>query len=178
MINERGYWESMDLIESHCHDESLMEAMMTLFGLTAYDIGCGDGSYTRTLIENGIACQGMDGSPLTPQITNGLCTVMDFSEPQDLPEVDTVLSLEVGEHIPQEYEQIFLDNICVARRVILSWAVEGQAGNGHVNCRNNDYIINEMKCRGYAYNTQASAELRAASTLPYFKNTLMVFDHD
>lgn len=87
------------------------------------------------------------------------------------------MSLEVGEHIPKEYEHILIDNICNAAEhgVILSWAIKGQGGAGHVNCQNNAYIIDVMRGKGFAYDTDASSTLRKNATLSWFKNTVMVF---
>ena len=55
---------------------------------------------------------------------------------------DAVLSLEVGEHIPEDYEDIYLENLDrhADKIIILSWAVPEQGGFGHVNERDNGYI--------------------------------------
>ena len=90
-----------------------------------------------------------------------------------------MLSLEVGEHIPAEFEDQFIDNITkhVKKTLIISWAIEGQGGSGHVNCRNNDYIIGQVTERGFKYNEKASNELRKAATNAFwFSYTLLVFD--
>lgn len=167
--------------DQHGFDVSLCNAIIKLFEgkvKTAIDIGCGNGSYTKQLRDAGIDCIGYDGSPLTSEISNGLCGVMDFSEPVELGEFDLALSLEVGEHIPQQYEKTFIDNVCwlSEKYVILSWGVEGQAGVGHVNCRNNDYIISEMQKRGFIFDAETSKLLRENSSFPWFKNTVMVFN--
>lgn len=84
---------------------------------------------------------------------------------------------QVGEHIPATYEHKFLanvnrSNICGA---ILSWAVPGQLGHGHVNTRTNEYIIERMGAMGYEYDAVAAGEGRAVAHLGWFKNTFMVF---
>jgi len=179
-ISETGCWLSEDLVNGHMFDEKLAKAITKECTLDAIivDIGCGNGAYVKYLLSKGFACVGLDGSPLTEKITNGLCCQRDFSEPIDIGVFDIVISLEVGEHIPAPYEQIFLDNLVRPNPelIILSWAVEGQAGQGHVNCRNNDYIIAEMDRRGYSYGRDASHNLRSVSRLPWFKNTIMVFN--
>lgn len=88
---------------------------------------------------------------------------------------DWVMSLEVGEHIPAEYENIFLDNLArhADKGILLSWAVEGQNGHHHVNNYNNDYVIECMRERSFEYD--AATSLRTVAALPYLKNTLMVF---
>lgn len=179
MIHERGYWLSDEEIKTHEFDMHLCTAIIERYDNIEnfVDIGCGKGLYTMEIIGSGKTGTGYDGSPLTPQITWGLCKTLDFSEPVYIGKFDLVLSLEVGEHIPEQYEQPFLDNLVRAARdlIILSWAVEGQCGIGHFNCRNNDYIINQMAARGFTLDAESTKYLREQSTLPWFKNTLMVF---
>ena len=51
-------------------------------------------------------------------------------------------SLEVAEHIPLENEEAYLDNCCKLCEIgcILSWALPGQGGLGHVNEQPNEYV--------------------------------------
>jgi len=179
MIHERGYWLSKAETNTHDWDRPLASELVKMFktSATIVDIGCGNGGYTKHFIENGLSCVGFDGSPLTPEITGGLCGIMDFSVPVDIGKFDFVLSLEVGEHIPASYEQIFIDNLANTSKkfICLSWGVEGQGGLGHVNCRNNDYVIRELAKRGFVYDSKKSNQLRSVSTFPWFKNTVMVF---
>lgn len=178
MIHEHGYWISKAVCDTHMIDRSLLKELTYIVKGTCVDIGCGNGAYTKGLRDVGVDCRGFDGSPLTPEISGNTCEVMDFSLHQDIGTFDNVLSLEVGEHIPSKYEQVFINNLARACRnkLILSWAVEGQAGMGHVNCRSNEYVINEMEVRGLKYDERLSQWLRDQSTLPWFKNTLMVFN--
>ena len=183
-INERGYWEN-PTGEGHGVDKSVGNAIATLlksFPVAPYviDIGCGDGWYTKCLNSFGIPTVGYDGNPYTFE----LCGrepfgIADFSKPQWLGLYDFVLSLEVGEHIPEEYEDIFLDNLTKHAKygIIMSWAVPGQGGDGHVNCRSNRYIINKMSELGFALNVDRTNYLRNAVTNCYwFADTLMVFE--
>ena len=183
MINERGCFMTRFETDAHICDEPLCAAIIKMYKdvKTAVDIGCGNGKYTRNLIAAGIPCKGYDGSPLTPEITDGLCEVMDFSIPSDIGQFDLVLCLEVGEHIPKQYEQVFIDNICRAadKHVCLSWALEKQDGWGHINCQNNDYVISEMRKRGFTYKPVETQILRDSTGLNeyiwWFKNTVMIF---
>jgi len=182
-MDERGNWTLKEETNTHRWDKNLTGAIVSMFKEdvdTIADIGCGDGSYTSTLLGAGFMAFGFDGSPLTTELTNGFCKQVDFSYPQYIGRYDLVLSLEVGEHIPKEYEQAFIDNICrtAIRYVCLSWATPGQGGTGHVNCQWNGYVVDEMKKRGFVYDLDKSKILRKASTLPWFKNTLMVFYHE
>jgi len=180
MIHARGYWTEEAEVSTHVCDEPLCAAIIELYKdvKTAVDIGCGNGKYTKNLIDAGIDCKGFDGSPLTPAITNGICGVMDFSLPTDIGQFDLILCLEVGEHIPAHYEEVFIENLVRAskKHICLSWGIEGQDGWGHVNCRNNDYVIDKMKGYGFRYLEKPAQALRDSSTFWWFKNTVMVFE--
>lgn len=177
-INNRGFWEN-PTTEGHVYDEELAKLLsFLLIGETVLDLGCGTGAYTKLLRETGIECDGVDGNPYTEDLTEGMCSVVDLSKDYIAPKkYDCVLSLEVGEHIPIEYEDIFLNNItqnCL-HKVILSWAVPGQGGDGHVNERPNEYIIEKMEKLGYSYMPDYTNVLRKLASLWWFKNTIMVF---
>jgi 2-polyprenyl-3-methyl-5-hydroxy-6-metoxy-1,4-benzoquinol methylase len=179
-LDYRGYWTSTKETDTHIFDTSLANATINICKdniKTIVDIGCGNGKYTSYFNDNGFYCIGFDGSPLTPELTNNLCHIMDFSEPANVGEYDLVFCLEVGEHIPKEYEQIFLDNIIRAAKkdVILSWALIGQQGDGHVNCQNNDYIIREMLLRGFNLDPDKSNFLRKEASLDWLRGTIMYF---
>lgn len=181
VINERGFWEC-DLGVGHVHDSrlcnSLIKFIKTNHIKSVVDFGCGMADYTKTFLNNQIPTDAFDGNPNTDLLTKGIASTLDLSKEFDLnKKYDCVLTLEVGEHIPQEYEQIFLDNICKHSNkfVVLSWAVEGQGGDGHVNCKNNDYIINQMKLRNFNCDIENSNLLRKESSVSWFKNTIMVF---
>lgn len=181
-INDFGYWETKDKT-GHLFDLPLCNTIVELLKKknisSVYDLGCGEGKYTKIIVENGIECSAYDGNPNTPKITGGIGGILNLAKPIDLPKVDCVLSLEVGEHIPKEYEQIFIDNICKlsSKMIILSWAIIGQKGTGHVNCQNNPYIIKQFENRGFRYNKEESVILRRSVFRLYFKNTIMVFDN-
>lgn len=142
------------------------------------DFGCGNADYSRILIEKGKKVDCFDGNPNTPEMTKGLGKVLDLSQDFDLgKKYECVISLEVGEHIPKEREQIFLNNLdkhC-GQCIILSWALPGQGGDGHFNEQPNEYIIEEMKKRNYNYWKEASDYFRGSVSLWWFKKTIMVF---
>jgi hypothetical protein len=103
--------------------------------------------------------------------------VLDLSKPFDMPKKEYVITLEVGEHIPKINEDIFIGNVHNhnTKGVILSWAVVGQGGDGHVNCQNNDYIKQKFHDLGYKNDIEEEQFLRINSSFSWFKNTIMVF---
>ena len=95
------------------------------------------------------------------------------------PNKGNVISLEVGEHIPAEFMDIYLDNITnnCDNYLITSWAIRGQAGFGHVNCLDNHEIIPLIEKRGFKLMEKETEEVRNIdlSEAPWFKNTLFIF---
>lgn len=186
-ISNTGAWQNNSL-DGHTNsknipyfDEPLSKSIVNLFKnngvCSLYDFGCGHGLYTKYFIENNFICHGYDGNPYTFTITNGLCNVLDLSIPINLLPLDFVLSLEVGEHIPKQFESNFIQNLHKhnTKGIIVSWAVKGQGGNGHVNEQNNDYIKQQFLDLGYENNIDQEKILRNSATIPWFKNTIMVF---
>lgn len=135
-INAKGYWES-NTDQSHVYDALLSGALINYLKesnvKSVYDFGCGMGDYAKNIIDAGITCKAFDGNPFTKELTNGIGDVLDLSNPVQLEKFDCVLSFEVGEHIPAEYEETFINNLInnTNSKIILSWAVE-EIGRAHV----------------------------------------------
>lgn len=181
-IGETGVWIRAQS-RHHRLDTGLAAALVEYYqtrGGNLLDIGCGDGAYVRHLRAAGIECDGYDGNPDTPVLTGGMCGVADFSQPVSLGLYDWVLSLEVAEHIPPEYESEFIDNLHRHNRrgIVLSWAIPGQGGAGHVNERFNSYVWALLTGLGYQSKSAAERVLRAAITdyCFWFRQSLMVFE--
>lgn len=189
-INPKGYWEN-STDEGHGVDEKLANGILNFLyedGVkSVIDLGCGNGYYVKRLNDAHVYCRGYDGNPYTREFAlDGNCFVYDLTTKLPLGvrlhPFGWALSLEVGEHIPREYEQIFINNIAMSctEGAIISWAIPDQGGDGHVNCRTNEYIINEFQKVHLVFDLLITARLRScASPYPqtgyWFKNTLMVF---
>lgn len=183
-IHEHGFWEGTDadVIGGHYYDAGFANTVMEFFKnervQSVVDFGCGDGKYVKAFQENGINAVGFDGNPDTPKYTNNLCSVLDLSVAHQFAEpFDWVLSLEVGEHLPKQFEDVYIHNLHNNNKngIVLSWALEGQGGYGHFNERNNDYIKSKFHNLGYTNDIDAENKLRLNSSLRWFKNTIMVF---
>lgn len=183
-ILEHGQWYG-NVDDQHIFDVNLAEEIVHLLnahGISdAMDLGCGYGRYVRYLKWRGFHCQGYDGHPETVERSGGDASVMDIAVPiTNLDRVPAVISLEVGEHIPGEYEETYLSNLAglCSNLLIISWALPGQGGYGHVNCRSNEYVTNQMNLRGFIRRTELEYNLRRNSKFHWFKNTIMVFQRD
>lgn len=181
-IHSRGYWLTADANDHHAFDAGLCSELISVLkeeGGTVADFGCGPGHYVRSMRDAGLTCDGFDGNPQTELFTSGLCQVLDLSDPVTLPNCyDWVVSLEVGEHIPPSFEATFIDNLHRhnTRGIILSWAVEGQSGHGHVNERTNESVRDDFRALGYRSDMLLERRLRESiTTCGWFRNTIMVF---
>lgn len=179
-ISPRGYFigESGE----HVTDWFLAEAMVQFLkkedAESVVDFGCGDGDYVNFFIKNNLKAVGYDGNPVTESVSGGTCYVRDLSRPLELErKFDWVISLETGEHLPKQYETIFIDNLTrhVQDGLILSWAIPGQGGAGHFNEQPNNYIKSIFEDRGWFNDVEAENQLRERAGVVWFKNTIMVF---
>lgn len=179
-IAPSGAWVGTEAAGYHMHDRPFADALITFFksreATSVADFGCGLGLYVRDLRTVGFRSGGFDGNPATWEITDGRCLQADLSKDLDLgTRWDWVLSLEVAEHIPRQFEKSFLDNLerHACSGMVLSWG--NQAGEGHVNLRTSEEVEDLMQQRGFESLPERSEELRAAATLPWLKTTVLVF---
>lgn len=179
LITPTGFWVCNDGTQ-YKFDSSLAEALTSFFttqNAKVLDLGCGNGAYVNYMREHGAQALGCDGNPHTPEIAGRYCGVCDLTEPQQMNMADWILCLEVAEHIPVDLEPGLIYNIHNHNRkgIVLSWAIPGQGGHGHVNERANEYA-KQIFAEEYNYNEFMSEKLRQSASLPWFKNTIMVFD--
>jgi 2-polyprenyl-3-methyl-5-hydroxy-6-metoxy-1,4-benzoquinol methylase len=186
-INNGSYLSSS--LESHIFDNSLAFAISDFFKNEnceyVADFGCGPGWYTNTINNtNKVKCDGFDANPNTILLAkqhnySGNFYITDLTKDVNLNnKYEWILCLEVGEHIPEKFENILIQNLHSnnTKGIILSWAIEGQDGPGHVNCKNNDYIKNKLSELNYINDIEIENQLRNSVTnAVWFKNTIMVF---
>lgn len=181
-MTESGIWTPEEAQANHVFCPELAEAMLKILpkDVPVLDIGCGNGAYVDFLNER--TRQGANGLEGTPSAHDKILCA-DLSKPFEYKwySAFSIISLEVGEHIPREHEQTFLDNLVkyADRKVILSWAIPGQGGLGHVNERSFEYIVRQMVKRGFALNADETVQLRqavATSSAWWFKNSIGVYD--
>ncbi|MFD0895800.1 alpha-1,2-fucosyltransferase [Luteolibacter ambystomatis] len=179
-ISRTGEWNGQ-CPDHGCYDFRLGNAIAELLARqgcrSVVDCGCGSGRYTSLLRVRGFEAMGFDGNLETDVLSKGTCRSKNLSRPVELPLSDAAISLEVGEHIPAEYEDAFLDNLVGATRslLVLSWAVPGQGGRGHVNLRPNLHLEEQLKRRGMVRWHFAEHLLREQCSIGWFRNSLMVY---
>jgi hypothetical protein len=181
IIKENGAWIQDESWSGHTYIEPMSEILLTFVEKHSpslvYDFGCGWGDYAKDISDTGIEAIGFEAYPDTSFYSN--IQELDLSKPHTLErKADMSISLEVGEHIPAEFEQNFIDNICNNTKdvLVLSWAIEGQDGDGHINCRNNDYVIAEVEKRGFVFDDSILHLRHVTDGLKWFHDSLMLFN--
>mmetsp|Transcript_29172 Transcript_29172/g.53804 ORF Transcript_29172/g.53804 Transcript_29172/m.53804 type:complete len:610 (-) Transcript_29172:287-2116(-) len=143
------------------------------------ELGAGLGCYTYYFSESGKLSQihGYEGASNVHELSGGLVKRADLSEHHEFGQFDWVISLEVAEHIPAEFEATFVANLIAPKPkgIILSWALPDQPGSGHVNGKTNEYVISLMGAKGFEFDREKTLFLRSEAQLGWFKDTTMVF---
>lgn len=179
LINLDGYW-THDNDNDHIFDNTLADELINMCKFkTVADLGCGNAQYVKYLNDNDCYVTGYDGNPNVIKYDN--CHVLNLTKNIKFnKKYDVVLCLEVGEHIPEQYENILINNIVkiCKNKLIISWAVPEQEGFGHINCKENKYIIDLIEEKKFKYSNDESEQLRLSSSQTWFKNTIMVFNKE
>jgi tryptophanyl-tRNA synthetase len=182
-IAETGYWNGETAHIHHVHSKELSEWICEFLkkdkAKITYDFGCGLGNYLKDLQESGFSnLIGYEADPSKKKVFENIWA-QDLTIPFVTLIGGNVISLEVGEHIPKKYQDIYLDNVTKGCNgyLIISWAIRGQAGFGHVNCLDNHEIIPEIEKRGFKYLEKDSMSARSVikDNAAWFRNTILIF---
>ena len=176
-IQETGFWTDHS---HHLHSQNLAEWLIKKFNKNDViaDFGCGRGFYLNKLKEAKFKnLTGYEGAiPENKYFENII--QQDLTKPFKIAQ-SNIICLEVAEHIPSAFSSQFLTNIkenCDGL-LVMSWAVRGQMGIGHVNCKNNDEAIQTMANYGFEFLPHLTIEARNIITeeCSWFKQSLLVF---
>jgi tryptophanyl-tRNA synthetase len=181
MPQSNGIWSQEEADNAHIFSYRIAQFIGRLFpkDKPVIDFGCGKGAYCRYLKDIGFKeVIGVDGEYYQGVEIEDFIK-MDLSQPINMVTNFNVICLEVGEHIPEENLDFFLTNISSAclNYLVISWALPGQDGIGHISCRTNEWVISELNKRGFTYLERETSEIRTVSEgfVNYFKDTLMIF---
>jgi hypothetical protein len=184
MIHETGYWTKENSVSHHIHSPNLSNWISDFLkdyqDHQIYDFGCGLGSYLNDLHLKGFKnLKGVEFDPMKNDYDFEILK-LNLSDPILLEKKGIIICLEVGEHIPEKYQEILLNNFVnnCDKYLILSWAVRGQGGYGHYNELNNDEILPLIENLGFKYLEDLSNSVRLVpeDNCGYFRNTLMIFE--
>ena len=119
------------------------------------DIGCGVGPWLAVWDELGVTDYGgYDGDYVDRSmlyISKDKFHQADISKPlQHNRKYDLAMTLEVGEHLPEDKADLFVENLVGFSDVVLfSAAIPGQGGTAHINEQWPIYWVEKFKNNGY-----------------------------
>lgn len=146
------------------------------------DLGAGCGWFVKRLRADGWLCDGVDATPDVWELSGR--TVEEYDLLSDIPPAmidrveagvfiphlhrqwwDWALFSDVGEHVPREFEQKLVNNICKIPRkgFIVSWGYPHERGWNHVNCRTQVWVACEFAKRGWWADDELTQKARDAS---------------
>jgi glycosyltransferase involved in cell wall biosynthesis/SAM-dependent methyltransferase len=151
------------------------------------DVGCGPGIYVEEMRKVGIEAYGVDNDSrliegpylIRFDITEFWEEFTDGFNARACP--DIVLSLEVGEHIPEEKADAYIEFLmmCEPDLIYFSAARPGQGGNGHINLQPKSYWIERFYAAGFWLDVDAIEEalvfIRSGYHLGWLTQNLCVF---
>ncbi len=183
-VSSHGGWcKNISGINSTFHQTDFnlaAEFSEFLKGKHVASFGDGPGEYQAFIstLDQVQTYDAFDGAPFVDETTDGHVKHLDLSVPvYHLPLYDWVISLEVAEHIPKKFEQIFIDNLTrhAKEGIILSWSVVGQGGHGHVNNQNFQYVKEQLEKRGFKVDKESTKRFKKASSLHWLRRNLHVY---
>lgn len=182
-ISKTGFWAGEIASVHHVNSEPLSRWLVEYFkdckDEPLYDFGCGMGYYADKLQKAGFKyVTGFEGDPPKGKFLANMVK-QDLTIPFKVPVQGNCIFLEVAEHIPAEFEEAALTNVLGAckDKLVMSWAVRGQAGFGHVNCLDNHEVIAKIEAKGFKYIESDSEAARKIDldTAPWFRHTILIF---
>lgn len=154
-IYNKSYYERLRPFSSKSAKVIVPILIELLKPVSVVDLGCGDGSWLREFIDQGISeVLGIDVGILDPQslqipIPNYLQHDLRF-QLNITKKYDLAMSLEVAEHIPIEFAKHFVDQLTqLSDKILFSSAIPLQPGEYHINPQWQDWWANLFKEKGY-----------------------------
>lgn len=173
MIGATGIWSEEEQ-SAHIFSYGVARWVAKNTGKIVLDFGAGKGTYSDYFKDMNKFAYAIDGFK-----NESIDYVRDLTIDFDLGFVGDVLCLEVFEHIPKEFESVFVDNIVrhCDNKLIISVAHEGQQGLGHVNCRPDWYVKELFEGKGFRFEKELTESIRQQPEgyVAYLKENLFVF---
>ena len=159
-------------------DNGALEWMDSKGCKSLLDVGCGTGGQVQAALDMGWGAFGIDVDDTVHGDRNialiDLCVnPVIFHKPFDL-----VWSVETAEHIPEEYEDNFIETLTSnSESYIILTASMADSQAAHVNCKPRDYWISRIEKEGFNYSEELYQELLKHSTMKreFIKHTGMIF---
>ena len=125
---------------------------------SVFDLGCGIGTYLDTFLKKG--CNKVLGFEYGIEFSKNYMSkdILPFVSFGDVTKkikinekYDCGMSIEVAEHIPQEFSDALVDNLVdnTINVIIFTAAPPGQGGTGHINCQPKEFWIEKFEKKGW-----------------------------
>ena len=171
----------------HVHNDSVIAGSLLAqyYNIkSAYDFGCGIGSFLQGIKAHKIRVTGFEISNhskkyIDKSIKRNIKTGVNIFDLKGLQNRNLSICLEVAEHIDPENSEKLVKLLCDStnKYIIFSAAPAEQDGLGHINCHDKQYWIDLFKKHDWNYD-----ELRTNNLLnlwhflpEYYLNNIMVF---
>jgi SAM-dependent methyltransferase len=134
------------------------------------DVGCGPGIYVKAMRDAGLNAFGVDNDERLVEgaflkridVTTYFRGVPQTVKSPLFGDCSVILSLEVGEHLPSEKADDYVDFIRgsweATEIIYFSAARPGQGGEGHINCQPKAYWVSKFHDAGYWLDPDATDE--------------------
>jgi hypothetical protein len=136
--------------------ETIIDVLASFIKMDAVlDVGCGDGRWLSVCRARGAnTISGVDGpwtDPTRLLVPSEVLTIKELSKPFDLEHrYDLAMSLEVAEHVANQFSEVFVENLTRHSDVILfGAAIPYQGGFRHINEQWQSYWAKLFKARGF-----------------------------
>lgn len=150
------------------------------------DFGCAIGTHLEPFYIKGVSIKGIEGNKYAIEnsvVPSRYLVQHDLREPfVSSGYYDLALSIEVAEHIPEEFADVYVDTVCdAAERIVMTAAPPGQGGTHHVNEQTQEYWIQKFENRGFRFEqneTEEVASLFDVDNSIWVKNNLLIFERE
>jgi SAM-dependent methyltransferase len=151
------------------------------------DVGCGLGGMVDLSLQKGLRAHGVDGDPsVVDKWSNpSMFTLNDYEKGNAITDkvFDLCWSVEFVEHVYEKYMENFIRDFQSCKYIMITHALPGQPGHHHVNCKTQDYWIENLSRYKLVYNENYTKTLREKSTMnvnipgraPWMKKTGLFF---
>jgi SAM-dependent methyltransferase len=139
------------------------------------DVGCGYGEWLDAF---GLDLDDMVGVDIaSPVVRPEFYLWHDLREPLDLARTfDLVLSMEVGEHLPESAAETYVDSLVRhGDTIVFSAAVPGQEGKGHINCQPHGYWHEMFEARGYQAWDSIRPRIQDYRVSPWYRDNIFLY---
>ena len=147
---------------------------------SAIDFGCGTGAWLSVLKEHGCSTVlGLDSSTDSHEMLDeSNFELIDLSK-EYKPKIkyDLAISLEVAEHVEEQYSGIFVSNLVNSSdNIMWSAAIPNQGGVGHVNEKWPSFWVEKFANYGYSCNGSFRYQFWFNEKVePWYRQNLLLF---